>query len=237
MTNINKFTVVVPAAGIGKRMGARCPKQYLLINGKSIIEHTLERLLTHPQVGKIIVVLHADDEQFKQLAVAKNSQVNTVKGGGERSDSVLAGLESVDPNETWVLVHDAARPCLHHEDLSNLVKLAEQGEIGGILAAPVRDTMKRATKEKLVVKTECRENLWHALTPQFFPLQQLINALKSAQKQQIAITDEASAIEYMGGQVILVEARASHIKVTQPEDMQLATYYLAQLALQQDEGK
>ena len=236
MTKTKQFTVVVPAAGIGKRMGAACPKQYLLIAGKSIIEHTLDRLLEHPQIARVIVVLHPNDVKFAQLAIAANPLINVVTGGDERSDSVLAGLESVDPNEYWVLVHDAARPCLDLGDLTLLLNLAEEGDIGGILAAPVRDTMKRASNENVVIKTESRENLWHALTPQLFPLLQLKTALKSAQSKQIAITDEASAIEYMGGQVKLVAGRASNIKVTQPEDIYLATYYLTQLTLKQDEG-
>ncbi|WP_340677029.1 2-C-methyl-D-erythritol 4-phosphate cytidylyltransferase [Paraglaciecola sp.] len=236
MTKIHKFTVVVPAAGIGKRMGAACPKQYLPIAGKSLLEHTLSNLLEHPQIGKVIVVLHPLDAEFNNLAIASNERIRVVTGGDERSDSVLAGLECVEPSESWIVVHDAARPCLHPQDLTKLLNLAEQGEVGGILAAPVRDTMKRANSDKIVLKTESRENLWHALTPQFFPLEQLKDALKAVQERQITITDEASAIEYMGGKVRLVEGRASNIKVTQPEDLFLATYYLTQLTQPQDKG-
>jgi 2-C-methyl-D-erythritol 4-phosphate cytidylyltransferase len=234
MTKLHKFTVVVPAAGIGKRMGAVCPKQYLPIAGKSILEHTLSNLLAHPQIAKVIVVLHPMDQHFNTLSLTSDKRISAVTGGDERSDSVLAGLMCVDRNEAWVLVHDAARPCLHPHDLTALLKLAEQGEVGGILATPVRDTMKRANSQHLVLKTESRDNLWHALTPQFFPLKQLIDALKTAQEKQIAITDEASAIEYMGGQVRLIEGRASNIKVTQPEDLYLASCYLTQLAVKQD---
>ncbi|KXI30496.1 2-C-methyl-D-erythritol 4-phosphate cytidylyltransferase [Paraglaciecola hydrolytica] len=237
MTITTKFTVVVPAAGIGKRMGADCPKQYLLIAGKSILEHTLNNLLAHPQIGRVIVVLHPDDKQFKQLAIAADKRISVVTGGEERSDSVLAGLNAVDASEPWVLIHDAARPCLHAEDLTKLLKLAEQGEVGGILAAPVRDTMKRANADQLIIKTESRDNLWHALTPQFFPLALLKFALQTAQIQKIAITDEASAIEQYGGQVKIVEGRASNIKVTQPEDLFLATSYLSPLAAIEDKGE
>lgn len=233
MTLTTEFTVVVPAAGIGKRMGAERPKQYLHIAGKCIIEHTLHNLLAHPQIGRVIVVLHPEDQYFKQLSVADDSRITVVSGGNERSDSVLAGLQHVDAAEPWVLVHDAARPCLHPDDLSRLLALATEGEVGGILASPVRDTMKRSDTQLKVLKTESRDNLWHALTPQFFPLMQLKRALQTAQLKGQAITDEASAIEYLGGQVKLVEGRASNIKVTQPEDLHLATYYLTQLAVQQ----
>ena len=233
MTLTTEFTVVVPAAGIGKRMGAERPKQYLHIAGKCILEHTLRNLLAHPQIGRVIVVLHPDDQYFQHLSVADDSRITVVTGGNERSDSVLAGLQHVDTAEPWVLVHDAARPCLHPDDLSRLLALASEGEVGGILASPVRDTMKRSDTQLNVLKTESRDNLWHALTPQFFPLMQLKCALHTAQSKGQAITDEASAIEYLGGQVKLVEGRASNIKVTQPEDLYLATYYLTQLAVQQ----
>lgn len=229
MTSSKTFTVVVPAAGIGKRMAANCPKQYLKIAGKTILEHTLTSLYAHPQIEQIIVVLHPEDTFFKTLAIANSSWLNTVIGGDERSDSVLAGLAQVDSEQTWVLVHDAARPCLHLEDLSNLLKLADLGETGGILATPVRDTMKRANDSLQVMHTESRDNLWHALTPQLFPLKELRHALLTAQKQDVVITDEASAIEFMGGHVNLVQGRASNLKVTQPEDMLLATFYLTQL--------
>ena len=234
MTLTTEFTVVVPAAGIGKRMGAERPKQYLHIAGKCILEHTLHNLLAHPQIGRVIVVLHPDDQHFSQLQIAADRRIKVVIGGAERSDSVLAGLQHVDHSESWVLVHDAARPCLHPDDLSRLLALASEGEVGGILAVPVRDTMKRSDTQLNVLKTESRDNLWHALTPQFFPLMQLKRALQTAQSEGRAITDEASAIEYLGGQVKLVEGRASNIKVTQPDDLQLASYFLTQLALQQE---
>tara|TARA_R110002153_G_scaffold261723_2_gene422252 strand:- start:2352 stop:3062 length:711 start_codon:yes stop_codon:yes gene_type:complete len=229
MTSNRSFTVIVPAAGIGKRMNRDLPKQYLTIAGKTILEHTLERLICHPQISKIIVVLHPQDSHFAQLTIAQSANIITVTGGKERSDSVLAGLALVAADEQWVLVHDAARPCLHPDDLSALLQLAEQGEVGGILAAPVRDTMKRSNTLQFVEKTESRDNLWHALTPQFFPAQMLYQALSQAQQLKLNITDEASAIEQFGGKVKIVNGRASNIKVTQDEDLLLAHFYLTQL--------
>ncbi|AGH47051.1 2-C-methyl-D-erythritol 4-phosphate cytidylyltransferase [Paraglaciecola psychrophila] len=233
MPSLSQYSVVVPAAGIGKRMKTDCPKQYLHIAGKTIIEHTLTNLLEHSQVQRVILVLNPNDTLFAQLPIASHPRIEVVEGGQERCDSVLAGLNYLSDNEEWVLVHDAARPCFAATDLSTLLQLAEQGSIGGILATPVRDTMKRAfdvnvNRQNIVKHTESREHLWHALTPQFFKLAALKKALNTAAEQKINITDEASAIELLGEKVLLVEGSASNIKITQPEDLLLAEFYLTQ---------
>ena len=232
MPSLSQYSVVLPAAGIGKRMGTDCPKQYLHISGKTVIEHTLDTLLAHRQVKRVVVVLSPNDEMFAQLSIALHPCIEVVRGGQERCDSVLAGLNYLLDDE-WVLVHDAARPCLTEKDLTALLQLAKQGSTGGILATPVCDTIKRAANVKIngqniVNKTESRENLWRALTPQFFKLATLKKALNEAKKQNINITDEASAIELLGEKIILVEGCASNIKITQPEDLLLAEFYLTQ---------
>jgi len=228
MSNTSQYSVVVPAAGVGKRMQANKPKQYLEIAGKTILEHTLENLHRHPLINEVVVVLNPHDPYFSNLAIAGAPWLTVVKGGAQRSDSVLAGLQYLPSGDQWVLVHDAARPCLSHLDLDNLLSLAKHGEVGGILATPVRDTMKRAGADNLIAHTESREDLWHALTPQFFPLTQLRQALETALSDKVAITDEASAIEYVGGQVKLLEGSASNIKITHPDDLQLAEFHLRQ---------
>jgi 2-C-methyl-D-erythritol 4-phosphate cytidylyltransferase len=233
MPSLSQYSVVVPAAGIGKRMKSVNPKQYLYIAGKTVIEHTLTNLLEHSQVKRVIVVLNPNDKLFAGLPIASHPNIEVVEGGQERCDSVLAGLNYLQNDEEWVLVHDAARPCLTQKDLTALLLLAEQSNIGGILATPVRDTMKRAVAVKMhghnvIKKTESRENLWHALTPQFFKLASLKKALNEANKQNTNITDEASAIEFLGEKVMLVEGCASNIKITQPEDLLLAEFYLTQ---------
>lgn len=234
MPELAQYSVVVPAAGIGKRMKTDCPKQYLHIAGKTVIEHTLANLLEHSQVKRVVVVLNPQDKLFAQLPIANNPSIEVVEGGQERCDSVLAGLNYLsDEEEEWVLVHDAARPCLAQIDLTSLLQLAEQSNTGGILATPVRDTMKRALGKKangqnIVRQTESREHLWHALTPQFFQLAGLKQALNEASIKDVNITDEASAMEFLGEKVILVEGRASNIKITQPEDLLLAEFYLTQ---------
>jgi 2-C-methyl-D-erythritol 4-phosphate cytidylyltransferase len=207
-------------------MLAACPKQYLLIAGKTIIEHTLDNLLQHPQIKRIIVVLHPTDKMFAHLPVAKNTKVEHIIGGKERCDSVLAGLHHLSGQEEWVLVHDAARPCLEHKDLSALLLLAECGSSGGILATPVSDTMKRADQKNVIQSTESRESLWHALTPQFFKLPALIAAIEHAIAKKWRLTDEASAMELAGAAVLLVKGHRSNIKITEPGDLSLAEFYL-----------
>ncbi|MCF2950452.1 2-C-methyl-D-erythritol 4-phosphate cytidylyltransferase [Paraglaciecola aquimarina] len=228
MSSKSLYSVVLPAAGIGKRMLSEIPKQYLTIAGRTIIEHTISVLLKHPQIRRVIVVLNPEDAIFNTLPIAQNPKVETTIGGKERADSVLAGLQHLDEQEQWGLVHDAARPCLSLNDISKLIAIAEQGDIGGILASRVRDTMKRSDTSNTILHTESRENLWHALTPQFFNLTELKYALETAKNDKALITDEASAIEYIGKPVKLIEGQASNLKVTQPEDLLLAEFYLTQ---------
>lgn len=219
---------VVPAAGIGSRMQSECPKQYLSIGGKTLLEHALNSLLAHPAISRIIVAISPEDPYFSTLPIASDPRIMVVKGGKERADSVLAGLKAVS-SARWVLVHDAARPCLHIDDLSRLLAIAATSTVGGILAAPVRDTMKRAEPGKqAIAHTVDREALWHALTPQLFPLELLRDCLVRALNEGATITDEASALEYCGFHPELVMGRSDNIKVTRPEDLALAAFYLTQ---------
>ena len=221
---------VVPAAGFGRRMQTECPKQYLSIGNKTILEHAVAALLANPRVKRVIIAVSPGDERFARLPLAHHPQVIVVDGGAERADSVLAGLHAAGDAE-WVLVHDAARPCLHQDDLSRLLSLSETSRTGGILAAPVRDTMKRAEPGKsAIAHTVDRNDLWHALTPQFFPLPLLKLCLTRALNDGATITDEASALEHCGYHPELVAGRADNIKVTRPEDLALAEFYLTRNA-------
>lgn len=227
MSDEPQYTVIVPAAGVGSRMQADRPKQYLQIAGKAILQHTLDVLISHPQIDHIVIAVHPQDPYFNQLDISRAPWLTRVDGGAERADSVLNGLNST-PREPWVLVHDAARPCVKHSDISKLINLAKCGDSGGILAVPVKDTMKRAYSDNpySVSHTESRNNLWHALTPQFFPTEQLHKALANALDQGVPITDEASAIEWSGGNVNLIEGNANNIKITRPEDLSLAEFFM-----------
>lgn len=224
---------VVPAAGFGRRMQTECPKQYLSIGNKTILEHAVAALLRHPRVERIIIAISDGDARFQQLPLANHPQITVVGGGAERADSVLAGLRAAG-DAPWVLVHDAARPCLHQDDLANLLALSDTSRVGGILAAPVRDTMKRAEPGKAAIAhTVDRNDLWHALTPQFFPRELLFDCLTRALNEGATITDEASALEYCGFHPQLVPGRADNIKVTRPEDLALAEFYLSRCGLQE----
>jgi len=229
--NVKPLYAIVPAAGIGSRMKAELPKQYLKLHNKTILEHTVDKLLAHSRIDKIIIAVSEGDEYFSKLSLAKNENVIRVAGGKERAESVLSGLnyllnEVVGVSDSWVLVHDAARPCVSTLDIDKLIREVSLSDIGGILAAPVRDTMKRSDKMGAIKETISRESLWHALTPQMFKVQSLRNALFSALAAGIAITDEASAMEWSGVQPKLVVGRSDNLKITQPEDLALAAFYL-----------
>jgi len=225
MVNRN-LSVVIPAAGIGKRVGATIPKQYLKLLGKTIIEHSLSPFLVHPEISRVIVSLAGNDQWFKSLAIASHPKIEMVIGGAERVDSVLSALNIIDEND-YVLVHDAARPCLQVDDINKLINAVKNKQQGAILASKVRDTMKRSDPHNEIVTTVDRDNLWHALTPQMFLNKQLIKAIKSS-KQPEKITDEASALEMSGLPVTIVEGRSDNLKVTREEDLKLAAFYLSQ---------
>jgi len=217
---------VVPAAGFGRRMQTDCPKQYLSIGNKTILEHSVDALLANARVQRVIIAVSPGDERFRQLPLAQHPRITVVDGGAERADSVLAGLRAAQDVD-WVLVHDAARPCLRQDDLARLLAISQTSRVGGILAAPVRDTMKRAEPGKTAIAhTVDRNDLWHALTPQFFPRELLFDCLSRALDEGATVTDEASALEYCGFHPLLVAGRGDNIKVTRPEDLALAEFYL-----------
>ena len=222
---------VVPAAGVGKRMGSDIPKQYLELNGKTILQHTIERLATHPAIAGIIVAVSEDDAYWPSLQLNISKPLLKVNGGSERCYSVLNALQALKQQASdndWVLVHDAARPCLRQADLDKLITQLKDDEVGGILAVPVRDTMKRADARQHIVQTVDRNQLWHALTPQMFHIGVLYDALQSALDKSTLVTDEASAMELAGLKPKLVEGHADNIKITRPEDLALAGFFLQQ---------
>lgn len=232
-----RVIAVIPAAGVGSRMQADRPKQYLTIAGKTILEHTLDTLLTHPSIQSVVLAVSPDDIYFSKLDIKENKRVDVVHGGKERADSVLNGIMHLQ-HDDWALVHDAARPCVSHKDITALLSLIGDNTVtGGILATPVRDTMKRAAISEdiphqnqlnVISHTESRTNLWHALTPQLFPAQLLREALQKGLSDGVNITDEASAVEYAGYKVGMVNGSPANIKITHPADLPLAEFYLQQ---------
>jgi 2-C-methyl-D-erythritol 4-phosphate cytidylyltransferase len=221
---------VVPAAGSGRRFGGDTPKQYLSIAGRPLIEHSLRALLGHPDIHGVMVAISPDDPYWAGWREMDGKPVLSCIGGTERADSVLAALQALPQTvseDQWVLVHDAARPCLRALDLSRLLAIGSSDPVGAILATPLRDTLKRANAEERITATEPRERLWRAQTPQMFRRGGLTRALQAAMRGGLAVTDEAMAMERIGLKPRLVEGSEDNIKVTTPADLALAEFILA----------
>jgi 2-C-methyl-D-erythritol 4-phosphate cytidylyltransferase len=218
------FWALIPAAGVGSRMGADRPKQYLELAGKTILEHSLACFLDHPQLHGVVVSLALDDPYWPSLACAQDPRIARAEGGRERADSVLNGLQRLSElgaqDGDWVLVHDAARPNLARSDLDLLLAQLADDAVGGLLAVPVRDTLKRAGADGRVLQTVDRSLIWQAYTPQMFHFGLLQRALAQALAAGVAITDEASAVEWLGQAPRLIEGRADNLKITRPEDLE-----------------
>ena len=226
-----RYWAVIPAAGVGTRMQADVPKQYLSINHKTILEHTLERFCSHPKIEGVVVVISGNDDVWKSLGISSHPKITVVDGGVERCHSVLNGLRALSDNANnndWVLVHDAVRPCLRTEDIDRLMNTLDGHGVGGLLGLPVRDTMKRADNTGTIQETVDREGLWHALTPQMFHLGSLVDSLENALAYDLIVTDEAQAIELNGLQPVLVEGHPDNIKITRKNDLVLAELFLSQ---------
>lgn len=212
-------------------MGSHCPKQYLPLAGRSVIEHSLDVLLDHPSISGGVVALSETDGYWAELDYRHAKPLHRAAGGAQRCDSVLNALQllaGIVAADTWVLVHDAARPCLRAADISRLIEACSAHPVGGILAVPVKDTIKQADHTAHIVTTVDRESLWHAQTPQMFRLGMLRDALAQALADGVPITDEASALEHVGQRPLLVEGHADNLKITRPEDLPLAEFYVSQ---------
>lgn len=224
------YWAVIPAAGMGIRMGIDKPKQYLGIQGIAILEHTLKAFCTNERIRGVVVVLAEDDGNWTTLAIRDNQKIITTTGGSERSRSVRNGLDALEDlasPDDWILVHDAARPCLRREDLEKLMDTLSGHPSGGILAVPAGDTMKRAQGRE-IHETISRDDLWHALTPQMFRYAVLKKALDHVIENSITVTDDAQAVELIGIKPALVEGHGDNIKITYQSDLTLAEFYLSQ---------
>ncbi|MGZ0715769.1 2-C-methyl-D-erythritol 4-phosphate cytidylyltransferase [Pseudomonas palleroniana] len=218
------FWAVIPAAGVGARMAADRPKQYLQLGGRTILEHSLGCFLDHPSLKGLVVSLASDDPYWPELACAGDARIHRADGGSERSGSVLNALLQLNAlgasDDDWVLVHDAARPNLSRDDLDKLLSELADDPVGGLLAVPARDTLKRVDKRGRVMETVDRSLIWQAYTPQMFRLGALHRALADSLVADAVITDEASAMEWSGQAPRLIEGRSDNIKVTRPEDLE-----------------
>jgi len=228
---VPRYWAVIPAAGGGSRMGIDQPKQYVKLRGRSLLEWSLAPFLNLGWIDGIVLVLARQDNEFARLPLARHPRIVTTVGGKARSESVLAGLNIVAErsagfNDVRVLVHDAARPCV---TLSEIRRLHEEvtDRDGGLLAVPVADTLKRGNQAR-VTATVDRSACWRALTPQLFPLRELMGALQASASSGHDVTDESSAMEQAGFKPRLVRGQSSNIKVTYAEDLPLAEFFLAQ---------
>ena len=229
MTNDARYWVLIPAAGVGRRMEADMPKQYIKVEDKTIIEHTLSCFLQREEIERIVVAIADTDDYWPALPISKDNKVITAPGGKERYQSVLNGLQVLSEmaeEHDWVLVHDAARPCLQQSVIDRLMIELRTHETGGILALPCRDTMKRADVNNEITATVERENLWHAQTPQMFRYGKLVSALEKVLCEGTLVTDEAMAMELSGYKPKLVLGQSENIKLTHKDDLESVKNYL-----------
>lgn len=224
-----RLYAVVPAAGKGARMGGSLPKQYLSIDGRTVAEHTLSRLLSFARFVRVVVAVAPDDPFFPQLSVAADPRLLVCAGGAERGDSVanaMAALEGIARDGDFVLVHDLARPCVRLSDIARLADVVGSHPVGGLLAHRATDTVKQAGDDGAVAATLDRNRIWLAATPQMFRFGLLRDALAAARRDGVTVTDEAQAVERLGHVPCLVECARDNIKITRPEDLALAAFWL-----------
>lgn len=231
MTGTPRNWAIVPAAGIGRRMGAGLPKQFLTLGQQTVLEHSLESLWNAIELKGLVLVSDGHPALASIQARFSDHRLMRAPGGKQRCHSVLNGLQALQGKaqaEDWVLVHDAARPCVRQQDLHNLQRAVNAHPVGGLLGFPVHDTMKRADREGAVEATVDRKGLWHACTPQMFRYGMLHDTLVQALADGYEVTDESSAIEHAGYRPLLVESHTDNIKITQPVDLPLAEFFLKQ---------
>jgi len=232
MSNNNRLWVVIPAAGIGKRMGVDIPKQYITVCDKAIIEHTVEKFTSRNDLQGILVALSNSDQHWSTLELSKNNKITTVTGGEERYKSVynaLCSLKNKAGDDDWILVHDAVRPCITTFEIDQFIAdLDHLNGIGGILALPCFETMKKANTNHEIEETIDRKFIWHAQTPQMFRYKKLFLAIEKIMNENIFITDEAMAMELAGYKPILIQGTHSNIKITDQNDLKYLESFLRQ---------
>lgn len=229
-TNSSSVSVIIPAAGVGSRVGSLLPKQYVSLNGHTLLWHTVHALRQHPRLSSIMLAIASTDTYWSDSDVHALGNIDVIHGGIHRAESVLNALEALSDRIApmdWVLVHDACRPCVSFEELERLVVTCEQDDVGGLLALPPADTLKRVADGR-VTETVDRVEIWRALTPQMFRFSVLHDALRDALAAGVEITDESSAVEWAGHSPLVIEGKASNIKVTYPDDVTYVQHFLAE---------
>lgn len=209
-------------------MKSDVPKQYLAIQGKSVLEHAITQLGDVPGIRGVLVCIAPDDAYWRRLGINHPKLLGTVTGGVTRAESVMNGLRGLAQYASrtdWVLVHDAVRPCVRTDSIQALMEQASS-DVGGLLAVPIMDSIKREDENGRVANSVDREGLWLAQTPQLFRIELLQRALQQATVDNVNVTDEAGAVEHLGYRPRLVLGRRDNIKITEPHDLELAAQYL-----------
>lgn len=232
----NKIWAVVPSAGSGQRMQQAIPKQYLELQGRAVIEHTMATLLSEERITEVVVPIAKDDSFWSKLDCSSNTKVSSIVGGNTRSESVFNGITSLRDkanDDDWLLVHDAARPCLSQQILASFIEQLMTDEVGGILALPSNDTVKLACDSgdiNTIEKTLDRNRVWCAQTPQMFRYGKITKALELAIQEGNSVTDEAFAMEVAGYKPRLIPGEARNLKVTRIDDLEMASLLLRQIS-------
>lgn len=220
-----RYWLVMPAAGAGRRFGESVPKQYAPLSGRTVIEWALAPFVADSRCAAVAIAVAEGDPHWADVSKRLGATIRVARGGQQRSESVrsaLAALADVAAADDWVLVHDAARPCVSREEIDRLISRLEAHPLGGLLALPAADTLKRARSDRAVEVTVDRSNLWRALTPQMFRYARLCEALDAAHRSGRYPTDEAQALEWCGEAPLLVEGSSANIKITTAQDLTLA---------------
>ena len=229
MPKRNKYWVVIPAAGIGRRMGGDIPKQYVSVNGKTIVEHTIDNFIGRKEIENICIAISESDKFWSALPISKNKKMITTMGGSERYESVYNGLCALKDkanDDDWVLVHDAVRPCLKKSIIDRLITDVSSNDVGGILALPCFETMKKVNNNRHIEETINREIIWRAQTPQVFKYKKLLLAIENAINENIHITDEAMAMELLNYKPIVIMGDEKNIKITHQTDLKHLELFL-----------
>ena len=229
MPKKNKYWVVIPAAGIGRRMGSNVPKQYVSVNGKTIVEHTIDNFIGRKEIENICIAISESDKHWPALPISKNKKIITTIGGSERYESVynaLCALKDKANDDDWVLVHDAVRPCLKKSIIDRLITDISSNDVGGILALPCFETMKKVNNNRHIEETINREIIWRAQTPQVFKYKKLLLAIEKAINENIHITDEAMAMELLNYKPIVIMGDEKNIKITHQIDLKHLELFL-----------
>ena len=226
-----KIWAVIPAGGLGARMNSAKAKQYLMLNERPVIAHTLARLASVPAINRLVVGVASDDKLWRKLDIRHDKPISTVDAGLTRADTVGNCLKFIIDQggaDDWALVHDAVRPCVRADEVQGLIAQVLRDDRGGILALPLSDTLKRSNEgqDARIIETVPRDNLWRAMTPQMFKVSALLGAIEQANKAKRNITDEASAMEALGMQPLLLPCSPDNIKITYPQDLQMAEMIL-----------